>query len=213
LTLTTSWRRLDKGGVTDIAEWISAARTPRLVILDTLAGVKPIRTNSGYAEDYESLTALHRLANDVGIGILVLHHTRKAEAEDPLDTISGTLGLAGCADTALVLAGTSQGMTLYVRGRDIEEAEHAMSFDREQCRWVVVGAAAEVLMSDTRKAIQRVLKEITEPMGPTDIADAAGLKENVVRQRLPGMIRDGEVRKVGRGLYTHPDHPVTFVPS
>ena len=213
LILTTSWRRLDKGGVTDIAEWISAAKTPRLVILDTLAGVKPIRTNSGYAEDYESLAQLHRLANDVGIGILVLHHTRKAEAEDPLDTISGTLGLAGCADTALVLAGTSQGLTLYVRGRDIEEAEHAVSFDKEQCRWVVVGAAAEVLMSDTRKVIQRVLKETPEPMGPTDIADATGLKENVVRQRLSGMSRDGEVRKVGRGLYTHPDHPVTFVSS
>ena len=74
--------------------------TPRLVILDTLAGVKPIRKNSGYAEDYESLTNFHRLANDTGIGILVLHHTRKLDAEDPLDTISGTLGLAGCADTA-----------------------------------------------------------------------------------------------------------------
>jgi RecA-family ATPase len=109
LTLTTAWRRLDKGGVTDIADWIKRADRPRLVILDTLAGVKPIRNNSGYAEDYDSLTALHRLANDVGIGVLVLHHTRKLDAEDPLDTISGTLGLAGCADTALVFVGVLAG--------------------------------------------------------------------------------------------------------
>ena len=105
----------------DIAEWIKTTETPRLVILDTLAGVKPIKTTSGYAEDYESLTSLHRIANDVGIGILVLHHTRKLDAEDPLDTISGTLGLAGCADTALVFVGSSQGMTLYVRGRDMRK--------------------------------------------------------------------------------------------
>ena len=144
LTLTTSWRRLDKGGVLDIAEWIKTTETPRLVILDTLAGVKPIKTTSGYAEDYESLTSLHRLANDLGIGILVLHHTRKLDAEDPLDTISGTLGLAGCADTALVFVGSSQGMTLYVRGRDIEEAEHAATFDKHACRWVIIGAAADV---------------------------------------------------------------------
>jgi hypothetical protein len=213
LTLTTSWRRLDKGGVTDIAEWISAARTPRLVILDTLAGVKPIRTNSGYAEDYESLAALHRIANDAGMGILVLHHTRKAEAEDPLDTISGTLGLAGCADTALVLAGTSQGMTLYVRGRDIAEAEHAVTFDKESCRWVIVGAAAEVQMSETRQTILRVLKGATERLGPSDIAAAGGLKENVVKQRLFNMVAKGEVRKCARGLYEHPDHPVTTVTS
>ena len=85
----------------------------------------------GYTEDYESLAALHRLANENGIGIPVLHHTRKMEAEDPIDTVCGTLGLAGCADTVLVLNRSSQGTTLYVRGRDIEEAEHAITFDKQ----------------------------------------------------------------------------------
>src|SRR5437868_9608916 len=62
LALTTSWARLDQGGVAHIAEWIKLANNPRLVILDTLAGV----FKTGYAEDYDSLTALHRLANEVG---------------------------------------------------------------------------------------------------------------------------------------------------
>ena len=95
-----------------------------------LASVKPIRTQQGYTEDYESLAALHRLANEKGVSIILLHHTRKMEAEDPVDTVSGTLGLAGCADSVLVLNRSSQGTTLYVRGRDIEEAEHAVSFDK-----------------------------------------------------------------------------------
>ena len=99
-------------------------------MLDTLASVKPIRTQQGYTEDYESLAALHRLANETGVSIILLHHTRKMEAEDPVDTVSGTLGLSGCADSILVLNRTSQGTTLYVRGRDIEEAEHAVSFDK-----------------------------------------------------------------------------------
>src|SRR5262249_49789922 len=86
LTLVTSWRRLDKGGVADILEWIEQVQAPRLVVLDTLAGVKPIRTQQGYAEDYESLAALHRLANDKGVSIIVLHHTRKMEADDPRDS-------------------------------------------------------------------------------------------------------------------------------
>jgi RecA-family ATPase len=88
LQLATGWRRLDKGGVSDIAEWIKSVEHPRFVILDTLASVKPLRTKQGYQEDYAALEELHHLANNVGIAILVLHHQRKNEAEDPLDTIT-----------------------------------------------------------------------------------------------------------------------------
>ena len=205
LTLTTRWLRLDKGGVRDIADWIKSVPQPRLVILDTLASVKPIRTTSGYAEDYESLTHLHQLANDVGVAILVLHHQRKSEAEDPLDTISGTLGLAGCVDTPIILSGSSQGMTLYVRGRDIEEAEHAIAFDKETCRWTIKGDAAEVHRSDTRNKILEVLKGVKpKTMGPSDIAAAAGLKDSVVKVQLGRMLAANEVIKTRHGEYAHP---------
>jgi len=43
LTLATQWRRLDAGGVDDIKEWASSVPNPRVVILDTLAGVRPDR--------------------------------------------------------------------------------------------------------------------------------------------------------------------------
>jgi hypothetical protein len=214
LTLVNSWRRLDKGGVDDVRQWIGQADNPRLVILDTLAGVKPIKTQQGYTEDYESLAALHRLANEKGVSIIVLHHTRKMEAEDAVDTISGTLGLAGCADTAMVLNRTSQGTTLYVRGRDIEEAEHAVSFDKHTCKWTILGTASEVHRSNERGKILQVLGEATEPMGPSDIASTAGMPANNAKQLLFKMAKDGEVEKAGRGQYVllasqpdnHPDN-------
>jgi RecA-family ATPase len=164
LTLANTWRRLDKGGVDDIRDWIEQADNPRLIVLDTLAGVKPIKTQQGYTEDYESLAALHRLANDKGVSIIVLHHTRKMEADDPVDTVSGTLGLAGCADSVLVLNRSSQGTTLYVRGRDIEEAEHAITFDKVGCRWTILGTAADVHRSNERGRILDVLSEASEPV-------------------------------------------------
>jgi len=212
LTLANSWRRLDKGGVDDIRQWIEHTDNPRLVILDTLAGVKPIRTREGYTEVYESLAALHRLANEKGVSIIVLHHTRKMEAEDPVDTVSGTLGLAGCADSVLVLARSSQGTTLYVRGRDIEEAEHAVSFDKAGCRWTILGNAADVHRSNERSSILAVLDEAADPIGPSDITAAAGMPVNNAKQLLHKMAAAGEVGKVGRGQYVHPDRmnqPVT----
>jgi predicted transcriptional regulator len=205
LTLANSWRRLDKGGVGDIGQWIEQVDNPRLVILDTLASVKPIRTQQGYTEDYESLAALHRLANETGVSIILLHHTRKMEADDPVDTVSGTLGLAGCADSVLVLNRSSQGTTLYVRGRDIEETESAITFDRVSCRWTILGDASEVLRSNERKLILTALEQSGDVMSPQEIATRTGMTPQNVWQTLHRMAEDGQITKVGRGKYRHPD--------
>ena len=141
----------------DIRGWIKATPGARLIVLDTLAGVKPVKTQQGYTEDYDSLLALHRLANETGVSSIVLHHTRKMEADDPFDTISGTLGLAGCADTGIVLNRTSRGTSLYVRGRDVEEAEHAITFDKHACRWTILGNAEEAHRSNERSRILAAL--------------------------------------------------------
>ena len=212
LTLANSWRRLDKDGVGDIAQWIEQTGSPRLVILDTLASVKPIRTQQGYAEDYESIAALHRLANDKGVSVILLHHTRKMEADDPVDTVSGTLGLAGCADSVLVLYRSSKGTTLYVRGRDIEEAEHAVSFDKVGCRWTILGNAADVHRSNERGLILAALAEAKEALTPKEIVASTGMPPNNVWQLLFKMAKDGEVVKVAHGKYRHPDHPETVTP-
>jgi RecA-family ATPase len=205
LTLATQWRRLDHGGVTDIKEWAGTVLKPRLVILDTLAGVRPDRNarDSLYDGDYRALAELHAWANEAGIAVLVLHHTRKMEADDPIDTISGSLGLAGCADTSAILSRNSRGTTLYIRGRDVEEQEHAMLFNAETCRWTILGDAAEVLRSDSRGKILDALSEATDLMTPSDIVAATSLGRQNVDQLLHRMHSDGEIIKRKRGFYAH----------
>jgi RecA-family ATPase len=207
LTLATRWRRLDAGGVDDISEWADSVAEPRLVVLDTLAGVRPQRLAGDqlYDGDYRALLGLHQLAGSRGLAVLVLHHTRKMEADDPLDTVSGTLGLAGCADAVLVLARNSQGTTLYMRGRDIEEAERAISFDKATCRWSILGDAAEIHRSNERSRILEVLKGASELLSPQNIVAATGMGANNVWQLLHKMAADGQVVKAGKGKYRHPD--------
>jgi hypothetical protein len=203
LSLANAWRRLDDGGVDDLREWGNSVPNPRLVILDTLAGIRPERRGleSVYDGDYRALQELHDWANKLGIAVVVLHHTRKMEAEDPLDSISGSLGLAGCADTSLVLNRTAQGTTLYLRGRDVEEAEHAVSFDPVNCRWTILGAASEIHRSETRGSILAILEEAKEPLSPGDIATQASLGRNIVDQQLYQMQKKGEVQKLSRGQW------------
>jgi hypothetical protein len=54
-------------------------------------------------------------------------------ADDPFDEVSGTRGLTGAADGVLVLKkdSGSQQPVLYGRGRDLEEVETALQFDKE----------------------------------------------------------------------------------
>jgi hypothetical protein len=203
LHLATQWRRLDDGGVDDLREWGESISSPTLVILDTLAGIRPERrgTESIYDGDYRALSEIHAWANRLGIAVVVLHHTRKMEADDPLDSISGSLGLAGCADTSLVLNRTAQGTTLYLRGRDVEEAEHAVSFDPITCRWTVLGDAAEIHRSKSRGAILAVLEAAKDPMSPAEIAANSNLARNNVDQLLARMQNSSEVIKASRGHY------------
>jgi hypothetical protein len=117
------------------------------------------------------------------------------------------MGLTGAADTVLVLDRDCNGATIYGRGRDIEEIETAVTFDRETCRWIVMGEASEVRRTEKRSVILVTLKEANEALTPTDIAGAIGQPLNNVKQLLFKMSKAGEVLKVpGRlGRYVHPD--------
>jgi hypothetical protein len=176
------------------------------VLLDTLAGVRPNRggTDTLYEGDYRALRDIHRFANDRGMGVVALHHTRKMDADDPVDTISGSLGLAGAADTCLILARSSKGTSLYVRGRDIEEGERALLFGSENCRWTLLGDAAEVYRSDTKTKILDALAKAADLMGPADIASVTEVLRNTVDVTLHRMALEGEIVQVSRGKYAHP---------
>ena len=202
LHFATQVRRLDEGLVDDLREWIEIHR-PKLVIIDTFAGVRPQSRREGYDTDYAALSPLQVMAGEMGFAILVVHHLRKMPGDDPFDTISGTTGLTGAVDAAFVLQRGKQGVTLYGRGREIEEMEQAVEFVAGT--WKVLGDAAEVRRSEERGAILEILEGADDPMGPKEIADALGWKTDNVKQLLFKMHKDGEIEKQGRGRYCTTD--------
>lgn len=202
LHFATQVRRLGDGLVDDLRDWIEAHR-PKLVIIDTFAGVRPQSRREGYDADYAALSPLQEMAGQMGVAILVIHHLRKMQGDDPFDMISGTTGLTGAVDAAFVLHRGKQGVTLYGRGREIEEMEQAVEFVGGM--WKVLGDADEVRRSDERSAILEVLDGADEPMGPKEIANALGWKTDNVKQLLFKMHKDGEIQKRGRGRYCAAD--------
>ena len=204
----TEWPRANEGGLEAIREWILSKPNPRLVIVDVLAMFKPVRGDreSLYEADYNAIKGLQALAGEFGIAIVIVHHTRKAQGEgDPFEKVSGTLGLSGAADTTVILDRDGNGATLYGRGRDIEEIESAVVFDKATCRWHVQGAASEVRRSDERGDVLALLKEADAPMSPAELAPLARTSSGTMRKRLYDMTKAGDIVKVGMGRYVHPN--------
>jgi hypothetical protein len=211
LTMATEWRRLHEGGLDDIRAWhagvVAKGGKPILVMIDVLTKVrKPVGNRQLYEADYDALTGLCKLANDLGLAIVVIHHTRKMAADDLMDTVSGSFAVSGAADAILVMANKSSGTVLDIRGRDVESAELAIEFNKATCRWTVLGNAAEVHVSEQRGKIIGALKEANAPMTVPALIEATGIKRNALELTLGRMAKEGEIKRVGRGLYAHKDY-------
>lgn len=196
---------LDKGFIDAAEEWRKSVAAPRLIVIDVLQRVKPAGkgNQNAYENDYAAFAELQSWATEHGIAVLGLHHTRKGGADDPLEALTGSNGLSAVADTTLVLDRDSNGMTLYVRGRDVEEKETAVRL--EGGVWSLLGEASDVRRSSERDQILSALLTADAPMTPADLVAATGMKRNNLDQLLYRMAKAGEILKAKRGQYVHPD--------
>ena len=205
LHLTTEWPALDEGGLEDLEKWLRRHAYTRLIIIDTFQRVKPSSDGSSvYSIDFNSLARLTDLTHEFPVCIMVIHHTRKAGAEDAFDTVSGSTGLTGAVDATLVLK-RSRGRAdaeMHITGRDLEESAKALKFDQETMMWQLLGEASEVAMGVDRAAILNLLRESEGGMRPNQIADYLDKTVKSVRSILYRMLKDGQVKLLDRGLYT-----------
>lgn len=140
-----------------------------IVILDTLGKVMPNAKagESQYQRDYRIGSALKKLARP-GVSILVVHHTRKSESSDWMDSTSGTNGLNGAADFTLNMArdrNAPHGL-IRVTGRDVEDGEYEILFNGGN--WWLNGAnlqqaAANAEATERQRKARRHSTEESEP--------------------------------------------------
>lgn len=202
LQYATDWPRGIEGAAA-IHDWIKAHPRARLVVIDVFTKLRAAAEGreTAYSVDYSDVSML-KPPTDRSVSILLVHHTRKQESDDPLDSVSGTLGIGGAADGAWILkrARGSDEAELHLIGRDLEdEGAFAVRFDRESCRWQWVGEAWKVRISTERREILDALAD--GAMRPVEIAKAIGKREDAVRYLLHAMVRDGQVDRGIDGRY------------
>jgi biotin operon repressor len=197
---------LDNGAITLIDDWIkSKKRTSNrynLVVIDTLVMVKKAQKRgiNIYDQDYDGLSDLRAMGQKhPGTAILLIHHTKKGDASDVYDMMTGSTGLQGVVETEMVLFMVANQAWLQVTGKDVEETKIPLRFDKETCQWIAL-EDQKVQISPERTEIIDYLTEVGEAR-PKEIAEALGIPYNNVLQLAKGMKDEGIVVAPKRGVY------------
>jgi hypothetical protein len=185
-----------------------------LIVLDTLGRIMPLplQGETTYQRYYRVAVALKRFADQhPGLAIIVIHHTRKAFSDDFIDSISGTHGLAGAADTIITLSrgrGKADGI-LRVTGRDVIEADYAVTF--HDGVWSLDGdTLAEARANVARRAETGALSErsaeiieFVRSCGPAGAktGQVTGKFGKDAAQYLKRHVESGRLGRPKRGLY------------
>jgi hypothetical protein len=203
LHLATAWPRQDKGGLEQLDGWLHDHPLARLVLIDTWGRWRPFRAQgNSYELDYADGAALKEVGDRRRVPITASHHCRKLPAEDPIEEVSGSVGLTGACDGILVLRRDrgQHDAALHVTGRDIEEAELGLTFDKQLCLWQLVGEAEAGRVSRERRAILDLFTAGVE-LTCKQVEATTGKKRDAVKQLLSRMARDGQLVATERGNY------------
>lgn len=191
LYFATHAKMIGRGLDEQLEGFIGEHRDTRLIIIDTLQKVREtVKDAYSYANDYEIIGRLKTFAGKYGICVLLVHHTRKQPAGDSFEMISGTTGLLGCADGALLMQKekrTSYTATLDVVGRDQPDQRLYLIKDPEHLSWELDHTENELWKQQPDALLNAVAKLVSAESpewegSPTELSEI--LSQDIAANRL-----------------------------
>jgi RecA-family ATPase len=202
LLLQYDWPTGDLG-VAKLHRWMEAYSNTRVIVIDVLQRFRGARDTrqSPYEADYAMLGLLHGLAMKYPkLTILVVHHTRKGGADDPVEAINGTFGITGAVDAFLIVGKRieNERFAIHIDGRDWEAWDHDFVFEfRERQGWVWLGALDNDY-TERQTEILRILKK-DGSVTPSTMAEHFGISRQSAAESLKALeAKDAVYSKAGK---------------
>ncbi|MBD5130474.1 MAG: AAA family ATPase [Ruminococcaceae bacterium] len=139
--------KLDNGLLDTLDDHLKKNPDTRLIIIDTLQKIRgqALPREAAYAQDYREMETVKSFLDKRGVSAIFVHHNRKMrDDDDPFNMISGTNGIMGAADTIWTITKAHRAdeeATLHITGRDVEQSDTVIRFDKGDWRWKPVGSA------------------------------------------------------------------------
>lgn len=164
LYFATSSKLVGEGLEEQINYFISKHNNTRLIIVDTFQKVRQNKNDKmSYGNDYETISAFKKIADEKHICIILVHHTRKQDADDIFEKISGTNGLFGAADGALILHKPQRignNAILDITGRDQAEQRLILRRNRDTLKWDFISAETDEEIEEIPPIIEAITQLI-----------------------------------------------------
>lgn len=183
-------KQLGAGLDEQLEKFIKEHPDTRLIIIDTLQKIREVSTdNYSYANDYEIVGRMKQFADKNGVCLLLVHHTRKQQAGDRFEMISGTTGLLGCADGAFLMQKekrTDLSATLEIVGRDQPDQKLHLKRDAEKLIWMLDRAETELWKNPPDPLLDKIAAVITEdnPVWNGSATELAGLLQDEIQPNI-----------------------------
>ena len=133
---------LNEGLLEELQEELKENPNTKLIIIDTLQKIRgtPNKADTMYGYDYKEMSKIKSFADEHKICIVVIHHLKKGNESDTFDKINGSTGLRGAVDTTIVLEKIKdkKEVVFSIEGRDVENNEKLLLFNKETFKWEVV---------------------------------------------------------------------------
>lgn len=195
LYFSVSASQIGKGLDEQLQGFVTEHPDTKLIIIDTLQKVREVGgDNYSYANDYEIINRIKKFTDRYGICVLIVHHTRKQNADDKFDMISGTTALLGAADGGFILQKekrTINNATLEVSGRDQPDQKIYLNRNPETLVWELEKTETELWKQLPDPLLEnisdKITKENSEWQGtPTELVDFLGvdMKANALTMKL-----------------------------
>ncbi len=146
LYVATKSESIETGLIQQIQNFIINHSDTNLIVIDTFQMIRNSSSELSYANDYNEIGKLKKYADEMSISILLVHHLRKQGDSDPLNKLSGTTGISGAVDAVFILDKDKRNenkANLLCTGRDIEQREFQLSFNKENCTWDLLNDSLE----------------------------------------------------------------------
>lgn len=142
----TSAHTLAEGLCDEIRMFVKEHPDTVLVVIDTFQIVRNCGADISYGNDYNEIRLMKKLADELNLSLLLVHHLRKQGDSDPLNKLSGTTGIVGAVDSVYVLDKSKRNenlATLICTGRDIEHRQLELRFSSKDYVWELVSDSRE----------------------------------------------------------------------
>lgn len=136
----TDCKPMDKGGLEQISKFVSAHSDIGMVIIDTLADFWPTEESghsNAYHREQHVMKQIKKLAKDLGVVVVLIHHDRKNEGGGMMQKASGTYAIVGKADVVMTLErddDSSYGV-LKIKGKNVPQRTIPLTYDMENLTW------------------------------------------------------------------------------